>query len=191
MRKRVNEKASSSRGLFGRIAGAIRAFFASAPVPEFGRMSIRDFLASGEAFLEARKIDPDAWVMNKAIVDAIIEHDPSVDLDKSVIILWDTTMWVDLGSVPRPWATEPSIDVIGRRPYSIGSSMYPTGISICPLYPEATDPKLRYGKNMGVIDYHAESAKSDAATFRAHTMRVMRELLAKFDAAGGGEDAPS
>lgn len=140
-------------------------------------MSLREFLATGEAFLEEKKVDPDAWTMNRAIIDAILEHDPSVDLDKSVIVLWDTTMWVDLGKVPRPWATEPSIDVVGSRPYSVGSSLYPPGIEIGPLNPDATDPKERYPgqKATAEIEFPVD------AFSRERTLEAMRELLAKFD----------
>jgi hypothetical protein len=189
----VDEKSPSSRGFFGRIAGAIRKFsFASWPAyrtPEFGRMSLREFLARGEAFLEEQKIDPDAWVMNRAIIDAIIEHDPSVDLDKSLIVLEDTSNWVDLGKVPRPWATEPTIDVIGTRPYSIASSLYPTGIHIRPLHPDATDPKARYGKVIEDIHYHAECTDADGGFSREKTLEATRELLAAFDMTSGGSES--
>lgn len=190
--RRVEEKPQSSRGLISRIAGALRALlFSSWPAyrtPEFGRMTLREFLANGESFLEEKKIDADAWVMNRAIIDAILEHDSSVDRDKSLIVLEDTSNWVDLGKVPRPWATEPAIEVIGSRPYVIGSSLYPTYIGIRSLHPDATDPKARYGKIVADIDFHAEATGPDGAFSRERTLEAMRELLAKFDAVRGNAE---
>ncbi len=139
--------------------------------PVAGRIAVDAFLADERSYVVSLGVEPDAYDIAVAMLDAVRSRDATVRGGKSELIWTDASMDVDLGH-RRFMPTEFVIEIVGVTTYFLGFSRYPPLVYGGVLLDRNENGPRRWMQSVPGVELTEDSADA----IRAATNEILNRL---------------
>ncbi len=147
--------------------------------------SMQQFLTDGPAILAAKPAEPYCAPTALAVIEALIEALPDLDLDASRLTVEDQSDWVTLRKGDPSWPTGLRFEVISSKPLSLHIEWYPPTFAVAHLDVAAKDPRERYNQSREILEIQGMMLDNDFDRLR----RLIRSVVRAWPEEPGEGDA--